>query len=221
MDPPIHAYNQIYPALETQGLSYEEGLITLAFEARKVGVDLFSDHSPQGWDEEKIRMVSSIIGDLVYLGCTELNFFYTVAPFLASADEDMLKHAAAAFTFLATTRGDIQENERFRATNGEILNEMIERSNHLGLRPVVKALFAIYHEEQQIMTSLRIWQFPQRQQTTGPSQQSSLTIQGLPQAIIDLVMSHENGPFNPAFKAKAMQKLTQAIKIIKSTRDSL
>ena len=206
---PMQAYNQAYLGLRRNYQTFTKALLTFAFLARKEGgMDLFSDPEVRGgffMYEKKLGMLASIVNDLAYLGCSDLNFFYTVAVFLLEADEDMLRHAEAAFKFLAGSFGSPQEKERHRATNGAILNEMIERSNHIGLRPVVKALFTIYHEESQIRRSFRSWGFQ-----SVP--RDSSTTQVLPDSLIDLVMSYDNGIFNPQFKAKAMQKLTQAIR---------
>lgn len=198
----VVAFSQIDTLVRTPGFKVYtcERLIAFAFEARKNGIDLFGeipirDDCLDEWTEDRFRMVSSIIAELVYLECSDLNFFYTVSPFLVKADEDMLRHADTAFKYLAgSLAGMPQSNasEETRATRGAILNEMIQRSNHLGLRPVVKALFGIYHEEWQIMRSFR------------PV--------ALPPALSDVVINYENGPFNPGFKAKAMRKLTQAIR---------
>lgn len=204
-DASMRMYNQIYPALQAQGYTYEQGLIAFAFEARKGGVDLFNDDRPQEWAEERTRMVSSIIVELVYLGCTDVSFFYSVSPFLASADEGMLKHAETAYRFLAGSLGNPQEKEKHRSAYGAILNEMIQRSSHVGLRPVVKALFKLYHEEWKVKRSLQSWGF-------AKDPQDPTTIRGLPEGVLDLVMGHDNGPFNTNFKAKAMRELSQAIR---------
>lgn len=188
---PMQAYNEAYPVLGSrQGAFYQRGLIAFSFEARKGGIDLFSDAEfrqtfDNVWSESKIRMVSSIISRLAYLGCSDVNFFYFVSPFLADADEDMLRHAETAFNFLAASRA---------SDGAAILNRMIANSQRFGLRPVVKALFSIYLEEQEIKRSLRP------------------TIIELPEVLIDLVLTQANGgPSDPSFQAKAMQKLDQAI----------
>ena len=199
----LEAFGQIDEVLQFSGFKVYtrcESLIAFAFEARKNGINVFGenpirDRSVNTWTQERFRMVSSIITALVYLECSDVNFFYTVSPFLAEADEDMLRHAETAFKFLAGSLAEMPQSavsEEKRATRGAILNEMIARSNHHGLRPVVKALFAIYHEEWQIMRTFRLW--------------------GLPRALSDLVINQDHGPSNPGFKAKAMRKLMQAIR---------
>lgn len=70
----------------------------MAFEALEVGVDLFDfrqlrERLTQEWSEEEPKMVLSIIGELVYLGCSGITFFCSVAPCLANAGEEMLRHA--------------------------------------------------------------------------------------------------------------------------------
>lgn len=175
--------NGMYPAVDGRDL------VAYAFEAHKAGANA----EFPGWSDSKQRLVSSIISELVNLGCSELNFYYSVAPFLADADEDMLRHTETAFKYLGGSLAGFPETNRatmdvVRRTNGEILNEMIQRSSRFGLRPVVKALFSIYHEEWQVMRVLR------RKE--------------LPKDVLGLVMSQDNGNL----KSKAMQKLMQAIR---------
>ena len=182
-------------ALSEYGAS---GLLTLAFQARKEGIDVLSDAQfGERWTERRIRMLSSIISQLVLLECTDLNFYYVVAHFLADADEDMLQHAETAFKFLAGSLGVHRSRDGIRTTNGAILNEMIERSGHYGLRPVVKAIFALYHEESQLVNSARPWGFRQQE---------------LPDVLVDLVMSHDDRLSSTTLKARAMHKLMQAIR---------
>ena len=177
-----------------------QNLIAFAFEARKGGVDLFDDVEFKSfcstlWTEEEIAMVRSIISDLVYLGCNDINFFYSVARFLASEDNNTIRHAVTAFKYLAGSLPDMpqsQAKEETLATRGAILNEMMARASKIGLRPVVKALFGIYHEEWKVMRTMRLT--------------------GLPSAISDLVMNYDHGPFNPGFRAKALRKLMEAIR---------
>ena len=199
---PMQAFGGAFP-LFPRGISLrDQKLLAFAFESRKIGVDLFNDiqfleNFVHMWSESKLRIVSSIIAELVYLGCTDINFFYTASPFIARENDDMLRHTETALKYLAGSltgmpQVDQVEKEGYRAINSAILNEMIERSYHIGLRPVAKALFGIYNEEWQIMITLRLAPLPR-----GP---------------IDIVMNNLHGPFNPNFKAKAMQKLMQSIR---------
>ena len=196
----------IYASLRKKG-GYRSGgdyweipsVITFAFQARKRGDDLLSNRFVredffQAWTDERLGMVSSITSELVALECTDINFFYTVSRFLAYADDDMLRHAETAFKFLGRSRASerpARAKDRDVAAHGQILNEMIERSSHIGLRPVVKALYGIYLEELAFMRAF--------------------TADGLPMELADLVMSHNDDPAYRNLRTKAMEKLMQAI----------
>lgn len=198
----LQGFETLFPSAEAMAgflspqLDYQ-GFIALAFEARKAGADLLN-HPPiraslvPVWTEPKLNLVSSMISESIDLECTELNFLYTVAPFLASATEDMLSHTLTAFNFLTRTLANVgkataEERQQARTANGPILNEMIERSHRIGLRPVVKALFAVYSEEWQ---NRRIFES-----------------KGLPQGPVELVVDTVTSS-----KDKAMRKLMQAMR---------
>jgi ankyrin repeat protein len=144
--------------LSTAGISYVQGLISSAFESHKIGVKLFEnsevvEHLVKNldWNESRIKLVASIISELVDLECTDVNVFYHVAPFIGNADEEMLKHTETALKFLTRSYTLIASTFATRKSvttvTGPILNEMIHRSFRVGFRPVVKAIFTIYWEE--------------------------------------------------------------------------
>ena len=195
---PVQAFHEVHRTRRKHDRL--ERLVAFAFEARKGGVDLFEDLQFRAdfvnyWSEQKGRMIPSILSELVYLGCNDLNFFYSVSPFLASADDDMIRHAETAFKFLAGSlavgKSQSQAKESTRAARGALLNNMIARASNIGLRPVVKALFSVYHEEWKIMMTMRFG--------------------GLPTELSHLVMSFDHGPFNPELGAKVIREFMKAI----------
>lgn len=191
-----------YPGIHVQGV------IHFAFEAVKQGIDLMNDARlcedfVIAWSGEKTRIILSIIDELVYLGCTDLGFYYSVAPFLVSEDVGTLKRAETAMKFLAGAFVDnMEERAKHRAGNSAILNEMIQMSATIGFRPVVKALYGIYRKESQILYSLTHWGY------RAPN------VRQLPEDIVNFIVGPERGPFYPGFKAKAMRKLFQAMRRI-------
>ena len=199
----IQAFEAVYPTVQAIGFSYEQGLIAFAFESLRGGVDLFKnvqfhDNLINVWSEERVKMIASIISKLVYFGCSDLSVFYSISNFIANEDDDMLRHTETALKYLAGSHTESpqatpEERENYRTVNGAILNEMIEFSKHLGFRPVVKALFAMYHQDWKTMRTLGV------KLAKGP---------------VDLVISYENGPFNSKFRAKVMRKLKEATRRI-------
>ena len=203
---PMQAYSTVFPVRDLRrGCAYRKGLIVFAFEARKSGIDLFADaefceNFVNSWSAARFELASSIISKLVDLGVSDINFFYAVSSFLDNEDENTLKHGETVFeTLIASSpRGAA------RAASGALLNEMMLRSyRHGRLRPVVKALLAIFHPENQIKRSFRSWGFPK-----NPQDPSNIFV--LPQDIASLVMSHlHSAPSDPEFREKAMEKLSQ------------
>ena len=210
---PMRALRAEFPALD-QDRTPVTTLVGFAFQASKRGIDLLTDAELRdnfvpAWSDERLRLVSSIISQLTNMGCSDINFYYSVAPFLAREEEAMLRRTETAIQFLAGAYSNsMVERQANRHASADVINEMIERSNRIGFRPVVKALYSIHHEERQIKRSFRPWGFARG---GDPS-----NVQDLPLDIVDLVLNVEHGPFNPAFKAKAMRKLIQAMRRIQA-----
>lgn len=208
---PMEAYNTVFPVPDLRGGSmYRKGLIAFAFEARKGGIDLFLDFAFRenfliSWSESRIELVSSIISKLVILGCSDVNFFYTVSSYLENADENMLRHCETVLkTLIASSLSEATRS---------LLNEMMVESFRCGrLHAVVEALSAIFDEEEPVKRSLRSWGF--RRNAQDPSSMFEL-----PPDLVGLVMSHLYiSPSDPRFKEKAMGELLEATsRIVRAT----
>lgn len=148
------AYIAVLPILNDSGIQPLQGFISFALESLKKQVDIFGDSEiisflqDQGWDRTKIEVVKRVIHKLVELRCTEMNVFYVVAPFITSADDETFRRLVASLEFLTNAIPDLMlpnvDTDNLIASNGIFLNAMIHRSAHLGLRPVLKALYNIY-----------------------------------------------------------------------------
>ncbi len=79
---------------------------------------------------------------------------FVVGPFIISADDDTIRRLRASTEFLTPQIPGIVLSHSGIGTlvefNGKILNAMIHRSSHLGLRPVLKALYSIYRRTLEI-----------------------------------------------------------------------
>ncbi len=146
-----------FTSLDHHGIPSTQGLIAFAFmTAMKSGEDVFAEPAvlqflqEQEWTSSKVVMVKSIVHQLALLKCTDLNVLYLVAPFVTSADDDMIRHFEIGLRFLTnsipdlmSTTGSVHRQSLVEYT-GPILNALIHRASPLGLRPVVKALYTIY-----------------------------------------------------------------------------
>ena len=79
---------------------------------------------------------------LVQLQCTGLNVLYVVAPFITTADDETLRRLRVSLDFLTNGIPDVVRPNV--ESNGKILNAMMQRSAHLGLLPVLKAIYTIH-----------------------------------------------------------------------------
>jgi hypothetical protein len=85
------------------------------------------------WDSEVIRLVDAILYHLSNVGCTMMNFTFTVAPWLEEEGSVSLERLHSALSL-------------FGSENGHILNHMIQRSSPIGFGPVVNAAFEVHQE---------------------------------------------------------------------------
>ena len=154
-------YNAVLPALRESGISPLQGFIFFSFKALMYHVDvsrdsvvIFQDHE---WDHKKMKMVESIIQRLLELQCTDLNMLYVVAPFITTADDRTLGRLSVSLDLLTN---DIPGFDRPNvASNGRILNAMMQRSAHLGFLPVLRAVYTFYRrtlEVQRVVKHSRV-----------------------------------------------------------------
>jgi len=191
---------------EVSGISPIQSLIPFAFEAKKSGRDIFAEADvlqflhDQKWTMSKIKMIKSIIHQLVLLKCTDLSVIYIVAPFLDSSDDDMIRHFEIGLKFLTnsipdlmSTTGSVHRQSLVEYT-GPILNAMIHRASPLGLRPVFVALYTIYRE----------------------TVKGQLSLKGLriPEGFDTIIHSFDKGPLGiyTDLESRAMAKLGEVIK---------
>jgi len=157
------SYDALLSALQKGWINPIQGFIFFAFEYRKNGVDVFGDSASmsflkeRGWGPKTIGMVQSIIQRLLELQCTDLNVLYVVSPFISTADDETLRRLSDSLDFLTNDiPGVVRPNVE---SNGRILNAMMQRSAHLGFRPVLKAVYTIRNrmiESQRVFDHFRV-----------------------------------------------------------------
>jgi ankyrin repeat protein len=192
-------FSDILIPIHESGISPLQGFISFAFESLKNHVDVFGDSEilsflqDHKWGTPRVEMVKSIISRLVELQCTELNVLYVVSPFIVSADDATIRRLVVSLEYLTNeipvlavsslNAGDLM------ALNGRVLNAMIHRSAHWGLRPVVKAIYSIYRRTAELQNAGKHLRVPYEVET-----------------LIDTLSG-----FGSTFESRAMAELASAI----------
>jgi ankyrin repeat protein len=139
----LEVYTQmVEPYLEAQELSPLQGLFSFIFGLYIKGYQMLAlEESPIrrhvihhfGWSEEQVYVVHVIHNQLRIIGCSPMNFTFSVFLSLELEDIQTLKRLSRALSIL-------------NPDSGNIFNQMVHRSSPVGFRPVIKALYSYYLE---------------------------------------------------------------------------